>query len=78
MKTQALEEHQKHVIREHVVTTLPNGQPHEFSHNQITWCGAVPEELSWLFQDKDHALMSVKNGSRLEPCPACAEAIKNG
>ncbi|BBK09322.1 hypothetical protein [Klebsiella phage 05F01] len=41
-------------------------------HEIITWCGAEP---GWLFQDAQHAILSVEQGSRVLPCKECMKSI---
>ncbi|EBZ5579279.1 hypothetical protein ECC98_22400 [Salmonella enterica subsp. enterica serovar Enteritidis] len=60
----------KHIIKvDHLDgVTLPT--------NKIeTWCGVVPSYGEWLFQDAQHALCAVENGSRQNPCEQCLSAI---
>lgn len=39
------------------------------------WCEATPSYGEWLFQDAQHALYSIENGFRQEPCRQCLSAI---
>lgn len=39
-----------------------------------SWCGE-PLALDWYFQSTDHAILAVKNGSRMLPCPNCLLAV---
>lgn len=38
------------------------------------WCGSQPEPRSWLFQDVQHALLSIEQGSTIAPCRNCLKA----
>lgn len=40
-----------------------------------SWCGKRLSNFDLPFQDIDHATYSVKNGSRLVPCPECVDTI---
>lgn len=55
-----LAEWQKHVIR-----TDEYGP---------AWCGQGIS-LEWRFQDAEHAILAVAQGQRLQPCPACVDAL---
>lgn len=44
-------------------------------HETVTWCGGKVEWADWLFQDAQHALLSVEQCSSLEPCGECMKAI---
>lgn len=42
----------------------------------ISWCGQRLDLLGeWCFQDPGHAILSVAQGQRLQPCPACVDAL---
>jgi hypothetical protein len=40
----------------------------------LAWCGKKVTQFDWLYQDIDHAAMSAPF-DRIQPCPACVEAI---
>jgi hypothetical protein len=40
-----------------------------------SWCGEKYSSFDWVFQDIDHAVYSVLNGSRQVPCPDCLKKI---
>ncbi|HHA1204606.1 hypothetical protein V6183_04145 [Enterobacter hormaechei] len=40
-----------------------------------TWCGHAPKFSDWLFQDAQHALLSIEQGSLQVPCKNCLAAI---
>lgn len=40
-----------------------------------TWCGAQLETFDWTFMDAQHALLSIEQGSLVEPCDKCLAAI---
>ncbi|MDF3570895.1 hypothetical protein [Enterobacter cloacae] len=44
-------------------------------HETETWCGHKPQFSDWLFQDAQHALLSIEQGSLLVPCKKCLKAI---
>lgn len=45
-------------------------------HTQKTsWCGEKLSSFDWVFQNIDHAVYSVQNGSRQVPCPDCLKKI---
>ncbi|XYV36921.1 hypothetical protein ACQCOG_17305 [Escherichia coli] len=44
-------------------------------HEMETWCGHVPQFSDWLFQDAQHALLSIEQGSFQVPCKNCLAAI---
>ena len=46
-------------------------------HERETWCGHNPEWTDWLFQDAQHALLSIEQGSLQAPCKECLKAIIN-
>ena len=50
-----MNEWEKHVIKEHVATKVSVDVMHEFSHRQITWCGAIPKTGEFLLQGVEHA-----------------------
>ena len=58
-----LQEWQHHIRHTH---TAQQGQ---------AWCGANCLG-QWNFQDLDHAAYSLRNGDRMQPCPACLEAAR--
>lgn len=39
-----------------------------------SWCGQRVD-MEWHFQDAEHALLTVAQGQRLQPCPACMDAM---
>lgn len=39
----------------------------------ITWCGAKPQP--WMFQDAQHAIISIEKDSYVLPCKNCIKAI---
>jgi len=39
------------------------------------WCGHKPGYGEWLFQDAQHALLSIEQGSLQVPCKRCLAAI---
>ena len=40
-----------------------------------TWCGAPIQPFDWLFQDIDHAVYSIMQGSLIDVCDDCLDAI---
>lgn len=44
-------------------------------HEIETWCGHAPQFSDWLFQDSQHALLSIEQGSLIVPCKNCLAAI---
>lgn len=44
-------------------------------HEIETWCGHAPQFSDWLFQDAQHALLSIEHGSLQVPCKKCLAAI---
>ena len=44
-------------------------------HEIETWCGHAPQFSDWLFQDAQHALLSIEQGSLQVPCKKCLAAI---
>ncbi|HGF4741566.1 TPA: hypothetical protein ACF35F_001064, partial [Escherichia coli] len=44
-------------------------------HEIETWCGHRPGSFEWLFQDAQHALLSIEQGALLVPCKNCLAAI---
>ncbi|HHG9578737.1 hypothetical protein [Citrobacter sp. Cf101] len=44
-------------------------------HEIDTWCGHGTQASDWLFQDAQHALLSIEQGSLQVPCKKCLEAI---
>lgn len=44
-------------------------------HEIETWCGHRPGSFEWLFQDAQHALLSIEHGALLVPCKNCLAAI---
>ncbi|EOW7592847.1 hypothetical protein ACOE72_000784 [Escherichia coli] len=44
-------------------------------HQVETWCGHQPIQFEWLFQDAQHALLSIEQGTLLVPCKNCLAAI---
>ena len=44
-------------------------------HEVETWCGYVPQFSDWLFQDAQHAILSIEQESRIQPCKRCIKAI---
>ena len=44
-------------------------------HQTETWCGHQPKCGEWLFQDAQHALLSIEQGSLQVPCKRCLAAI---
>ncbi len=44
-------------------------------HEIETWCGHRPGSFEWLFQDAQHALLSIEQGTLLVPCNNCLAAI---
>ncbi|MEP8883471.1 hypothetical protein ABKV35_00055 [Enterobacter kobei] len=44
-------------------------------HETETWCGHRPHFSDWLFQDAQHALLSIEQGSLQVPCKKCMAAI---
>lgn len=41
------------------------------------WCGYTPKSSDWLFQDAQHAILSIEQESRIQPCKRCIKAIIN-
>lgn len=51
---------------------------HTHAEKQKTsWCGKNLFNFDLSFQDIDHAVYSLANGSRLLPCPDCVNVIVN-
>lgn len=44
-------------------------------HEIETWCGYAPQFSDWLFQDAQHAILSVEHESLNQPCKRCIKAI---
>ncbi|EQA3413047.1 hypothetical protein ACX1JN_000690 [Cronobacter sakazakii] len=44
-------------------------------HETETWCGHKPQFSDWLFQDAQHALLSIDQGSLQVPCNKRLAAI---
>ena len=44
-------------------------------HEIQTWCGHAPQFSYWLFQDAQHALLSIEQGSLQVTCKKCLAAI---
>ena len=44
-------------------------------HDVETWCGRSPKFAEWLFQDAQHAILSIEQGSLNQPCKLCIKAI---
>lgn len=42
----------------------------------ISWCGEAIQAHEWFFQDSDHVLLSLMQGSGIAPCPACLREIR--
>jgi hypothetical protein len=42
---------------------------------KTSWCGEKLFSFDWAFQDIDHAVYSVQQGSRQVPCPDCLKKI---
>lgn len=40
------------------------------------WCGAPDGIMEWRFVDATHALLALRNGTAITPCPACLRAIR--
>lgn len=47
------------------------------NHEIETWCGHAPQFSDWLFQDAQHAILSIEQESRIQPCKRCIKAIIN-
>jgi hypothetical protein len=60
------------------MTKLENWQHHiQHTHLELdhtSWCGEklVP---GFHYLNIDHAAYSMRNGDRIQPCPACVEAV---
>lgn len=50
---------------------------HEAKKREVFWCGA-PWQHEWAFTSIDHAVYTVLNRDRLQPCPACVKAVIAG
>lgn len=59
----ALQEWQHHVRQTHAQRT------------SLAWCGVPLCSFDWAFVNIDHAVHTVQQLSRLQPCPDCARAI---
>lgn len=46
-------------------------------HEIEIWCGHSPKFAEWLFQDAQHAILSIEQESRIQPCKRCLKAIIN-
>lgn len=44
-------------------------------HQIETWCGHKPKFSDWLFQDAQHALLSIEQDQMQVPCRKCLAAI---
>lgn len=44
-------------------------------HDVETWCGHSPKFAEWLFQDAQHAILSIEQGSLNQPCKRCIKVI---
>lgn len=44
-------------------------------HKIITWCGSPSEP--WMFQNAQHAVLSLDRGQLVEPCEKCLMAINS-
>lgn len=44
-------------------------------HDVETWCGHIPKFAEWLFQDAQHAILSIEQGLLNQPCKQCIKAI---
>ncbi|WP_227136711.1 hypothetical protein [Kosakonia radicincitans] len=44
-------------------------------HEIETWCGHKPKVADWLFQDAQHAILSIEQHSDVAPCSECLKAI---
>lgn len=40
-----------------------------------SWCGRKTNASDWLFQNIDHVIYSIQQGSFVEPCDSCLIAI---
>lgn len=39
------------------------------------WCGHDVDSTEWVFSDSQHAILSIEQGSMIEPCKKCLAAI---
>lgn len=55
---------------------LEEWQKHIRRNDSRTWCGErAQRNVEYLFVDIDHAVLSILQGSRLQPCPACVRVV---
>lgn len=47
----------------------------EENNKKESWCGAVISPMEWAFEDAQHALLSIWQGSLQVPCKKCLAAI---
>ncbi|EHG7583483.1 hypothetical protein J5Y39_003748 [Citrobacter sedlakii] len=45
------------------------------NNKKESWCGAVILPMEWAFEDAQHALLSIVQGSLQVPCKKCLTAI---
>ncbi|MGM5670077.1 hypothetical protein [Enterobacter cloacae] len=45
------------------------------NNKKESWCGAVISPTEWAFEDAQHALLSIEQGSLVQPCKECLKAI---
>jgi hypothetical protein len=38
-----------------------------------TWCGHVPKQFDWMFEDAQHVALAV--GGSIQPCKNCIKSI---
>lgn len=43
----------------------------------VAWCGARVPQCEWLFQDAEHAALTLAQGQRLIPCHKCAGVLRD-
>jgi predicted PP-loop superfamily ATPase len=43
----------------------------------VTMCRRFAEPFEWLFEDAKHATGAVNQGTRLQPCERCMNAVKS-
>lgn len=45
------------------------------NNKKDSWCGAVISPTEWALEDAQHALLSIEQGSLVQPCKECLKAI---
>lgn len=45
------------------------------NNKKESWCGAVISPMEWAFEDAQHALLSIEDGSGISVCIECLKSI---